>query len=163
MPSSQEEGCLQQTWGNTSILASLGDETDGGINLKFDKAPFLLLTSSTLGYFSCSTAVQQVFCYSTKLVVLPPWISNLVYFIYLCFGHLFTISTLGLWLSLFWGLCTPYFGVPFHLPNPVTFVPPYSQDVFAPLYSWGAILVYPNSGVSILWLCISLCLVNPLV
>ena len=36
---------------------------------------------------------------------------------------------------------------------------------FAPPYSWGANLVYPKSGVwvSILWLWISLCIVNPLV
>ena len=68
-------------------------------------------------------------------------------------------------LPLYFGGSAPvlYFGVHLHLPNPGTFVPPYSRAVFAPPYSWGANLVYPNSGVSILWFCISLCLVNPLV
>ena len=38
------------------ILASLGDETDRGNNLRVYKAPFLLLTISALGCFTCSTA-----------------------------------------------------------------------------------------------------------
>lgn len=55
-------------------------------------------------------------------------------------------------LPLYSGGSAPplYFGVPLHLPIPGTFVPPYSRGVFAIPYSWGANLVYPNSGVSIL-------------
>ena len=52
-----------------------------------------------------------------------------------------------------------------------TFVPlfqgplplPLFWGLYTPSLFWGANLVYPNLGVSILWLCISLCLVNPLV
>ena len=41
------------------ILASLGDETDRGNNLRVDKTPFLLLTISALGCFACSAALHS--------------------------------------------------------------------------------------------------------
>ena len=50
--SRQEAPCLFN-------LASLGDETDRGNSLRVNKAPFLLLTISTLGCFTCSTVVYN--------------------------------------------------------------------------------------------------------
>ena len=48
----QETSCL-------FILASLGDETDRGNNLRVNKAPFLLLISSTLGSITPRAAVYS--------------------------------------------------------------------------------------------------------
>ena len=126
----QEAPCL-------FTLASLGDETHRGNNLRVNKAPFLLLTISisTLGCFACSTAVHSPIHQFTTLalssyessfstIVLNwgaflPCMPDLAYLIYLCIASLCAHSYFGpLPLPLYYGGSAPplYSGVPLHPP-----------------------------------------------
>ena len=133
------------------ILASQGDETDRGNNLRVSNTPFLLLTISALGCFACSSAVHSppnyltqpyspmkaAFCYSTKFGVLSPWISNLVIPMYWAPLHHFYFRSLP--LSLFWGslhaisilgcLCTSLLPAPLCLPILGVFLLPHILGV----------------------------------
>ena len=121
----QEAPCL-------FTLASLGDETDRGNNLRVNKAPFLLLTISisALGCFACSTVVHSPIhqfttlalssCESSFSTIVLNWgaflpcMPDLAYLIYLCIGSLCTHSYFGpLPLPLYSGGSVPpfYLGV----------------------------------------------------
>ena len=97
------------------ILASLGDETGRTLNLRVNKAHFLLFIIFALGSFSRSTAVYTLFTCLPNLVLLScesnilllsytfvlywgplPHLLNLIYLIYLIYPDL---GVFILWLS----------------------------------------------------------------
>ena len=132
-------------------LASLGDETDRGNNLRVNKAPFLLLTSPL---WAALPAVQQSVvqqftnlpnlalssCESSFSAIVLNWGCFHPEYLILFISYTYVLGTFVHFY--FRPLPLPlYFGVPLPLPIPGTFVPPYSQ---------GASLVYPNLDVSIL-------------
>ena len=140
------------------ILASFGDETDRRNNLRVDKAPFLLLTISTLNGFACSAGVHSPIhnlpnlalssCESSFSAVVLNWECFHPEYLILLISYTYVLGTILPFL----------FGV-FALPSAI---PLYSWCLCTSLflgclctpYFWGANLVYPNLGVSILWLCI---------